>query len=48
MGKVKTADKKTKAVTSQKVSARQKASRKPIKLGGVPNQGSVANMDAVS
>ena len=48
MGKVKTAEKKTKAVTSQKVSAHKKASPRPIKLGGVPNQGSVANMDAVS
>ena len=48
MGKVKTAEKKTQAVTSQKVSTRKKASRKPIKLGGVPNQGTVATTDDLS
>jgi len=48
MGKVKTAGKKTRAATPQKVSASKKTSRKPSKLGGVPNQGTVANEDSVS
>jgi len=42
MSKSKTASKKQKAVTLKKVSARTNTpSAKPIKLGGVPNQGSV-------
>ncbi len=42
MSKSKPVPKKQKAVTSKKVSARNKtSSAKPIKLGGVPNQGSV-------
>ena len=48
MSKVKTAGKKLKAVTSKKASASIKTSRKPIKLGGVPNQGTVANADSIS
>ena len=47
MGKLKTAGKKQKTVTSKKVSASNKpSSRKPIKLGGVPNQGTVLQQEA--
>ena len=46
MGKLKTTGKKSKAVTSKKVSASDKTpSRKPIKLGGVPNQGTVLQQE---
>ncbi len=42
MSKSKPVAKKPKVVTSKKVSARTNtSSAKPIKLGGVPNQGSV-------
>ena len=41
MAKTKSATKKEKAGTAKKVTARKKSSAKPIKLGGVPNQGSV-------
>lgn len=45
MGKLKTTGKKPKAVTSKKVSANKTTSRKPIKLGGVPNQGTVLQQE---
>jgi len=42
MGNSKQVAKKPKAVTSKKVSARNNTSTsKPIKLGGVPNQGKI-------
>ncbi|MDB5206793.1 MAG: hypothetical protein JWR72_1868 [Flavisolibacter sp.] len=42
MSKSKPVAKKEKAVTSKKVSARNTSSAKPLKLGGVPNQGSLS------
>ena len=42
MGKLKTAGKKPKAVTSKKITARNTSSAKPIKLGGVPSQGTLS------
>ena len=48
MGKLKTTGKKPKAVTTKKVSSSNKTtSRKPIKLGGVPNQGTVLQQEVV-
>lgn len=41
MPKTKSAVKKEKGSTTKKVTSRNKPSAKPIKLGGVPNQGVV-------
>ncbi len=41
MPKTKSVAKKEKLSSPKKVTARNKPSAKPIKLGGVPNQGSV-------
>ena len=42
MSKLKTAGKKPKTATSKKVTTRNTSSAKPIKLGGVPSQGTLS------
>lgn len=41
MPKTKSVAKKEKVSTAKKLTARTKPSAKPLKLGGVPNQGSI-------